>query len=331
MNQSQVVTLLSELGCKRVQVKSSGWVLASCPLAKWEHEKQTDAHPSFGVELVSQGASRVNCFSCGFRGTVSTLIWKYEKLSGKRLNGRALKASTEAVDVLTTIARVRTGLKKMEPVKAILGGIELLSHHDQDPDTIWPESELDYFSELPEKLVSYLTGARKLTLETIKKFELRWHPDTERLAIPVRDLHGHLVGISGRSMKDNAYLKFQHTRGFHRNRYLYGEQFLKPQSRIVIVEGFFDAMKLTQYGYSSVALMGTHLSRVQTEKLVKYARSVVCMGDGDKAGRKAGKEWFAALNCRASTSLVEIGETLDPDDLSEEEASFWLDDVWRSE
>jgi DNA primase len=55
---------------------------------------------------------------------------------------------------------------------------------------------------------------------------------------------------------------------------------------VVIVEGFFDCMKVHQAGYKSVvALMGSTLSEPEMELLRETFQQTVLMLDGDNVGR----------------------------------------------
>ena len=54
---------------------------------------------------------------------------------------------------------------------------------------------------------------------------------------------------------------------------------------VVVVEGFFDCMKVTQAGFPCVALMGSTMSKTQEKLLEKGFGEVILMLDGDDAGR----------------------------------------------
>ena len=65
---------------------------------------------------------------------------------------------------------------------------------------------------------------------------------------------------------------------------------VKGELSVVLVEGFFDCMKVTQSGYRSVALMGSTMSKAQEDLLAEHFGHVVVMLDGDEAGRRATEE-----------------------------------------
>src|SRR6185312_6590537 len=70
-----------------------------------------------------------------------------------------------------------------------------------------------------------------------------------------------------------------------------------PEQPLVIVEGFFDCMKLHQHGHrKTVALMGSTMSATQEELIRKHTKSnshVIVMLDEDESGQ-AGREDIAA-------------------------------------
>ena len=57
---------------------------------------------------------------------------------------------------------------------------------------------------------------------------------------------------------------------------------------MVVVEGFFDCLKVHQAGVLGVvALMGSTLYEEQKRALLRHFRSIILMLDGDTAGRRA--------------------------------------------
>ncbi len=67
---------------------------------------------------------------------------------------------------------------------------------------------------------------------------------------------------------------------------------------VVLVEGFFDCIRVTQAEYACVALMGCSMSLEQEEQLGVHFRRVVTILDGDEAGRKAATEIAGRLVSR---------------------------------
>src|SRR5438045_6722527 len=113
-----------------------------------------------------------------------------------------------------------------------------------------------------------------------------------RNVIPIENERGELVAYAGRSI-DNAEPKYKLPAGFKKSQGLYNlSRALEEDSTgaVVLVEGFFDCIKVVQAEHACVALMGCSLSVEQETQLVGRFRNVAVMLDGDDAGRNAAVE-----------------------------------------
>jgi DNA primase len=85
---------------------------------------------------------------------------------------------------------------------------------------------------------------------------------------------------------------------------------------VVLVEGFFDAIRVHQAGLPCVvALMGSSLSLRQEELLKGHFDSIVLFLDGDAAGRRASQSIAARLVRALSVRLAAIPDGRQPDSL----------------
>lgn len=127
----------------------------------------------------------------------------------------------------------------------------------------------------------------------------------DRLMIPILDVKGRVIAFGGRILngddqKGPKYLNSPETPLFHKSRELYGLfETLKAHRnrppRIVVVEGYMDAISLRQFGFDYVvATLGTAITSEHIKTLFKYTDEVICCFDGDKAGREA--TWRAVQN-----------------------------------
>jgi hypothetical protein len=185
---------------------------------------------------------------------------------------------------------------------------------------VLPESTLDPIRTIPDFVMEYLTGPkRRLSLESIKMWELGWHAGVRRVAIPIRDAEGSLVGISGRAFYERQSPKYLHSSGFRRDYYLYGERLIKRGVKGFLCEGFFDVIYLHQMGYNAVAMLGSHLSRFQAEKLTQFFSELVIIPDGDGPGYEAAEKAQVQLASRLPTRIANVPEGKDPDELDSDE------------
>lgn len=155
----------------------------------------------------------------------------------------------------------------------------------------WKDLKVDhpYFADrglLPETVAAFGLG---FVVKGVLK---------NRVAIPIHGEKGELVAYACRwpGEPPDGTPKYKFTTGFKRSLELFNlirsihESIDQP---LIIVEGFFDCMKLWQCGLKRVvALMGSTLSVVQEELIRKHTDSrsqVIVMLNEDGAGR-AGRE-----------------------------------------
>jgi len=147
-----------------------------------------------------------------------------------------------------------------------------------------------------------------------------------RLMIPIRDPRGRVIAFGGRILGDGEpkYLNSPDTPLFDKGRTLYNLDKASPASRqtgrILVVEGYMDAIALAQAGFKDVvAPLGTALTEHQIERIWKMVEAPILCFDGDNAGQKAAMR--AALRAlpilRPSHSLnfISLPAGQDPDDL----------------
>ncbi len=140
------------------------------------------------------------------------------------------------------------------------------------------------------------------------------------MVFPIHNEGGELVAYAGRTM-DGREPRYLFPPGFHKSQVVFNlhraVEFAARQGGVaIVVEGFFDCLKVHQAGYGNVvALMGASLSDRQSELLHTYFRELVVMLDGDEAGRRASR-MLAARWPTAYMAWVPAG--CQPDQLSSE-------------
>jgi DNA primase len=140
------------------------------------------------------------------------------------------------------------------------------------------------------------------------------------MVFPIHDEGGELVAYAGRTM-DGREPRYLFPPGFRKSQVVFNlhravESAARQGGVGIVVEGFFDCLKVHQAGYGNVvALMGASISDRQSELLDTF-RELVVMLDGDEAGRRASRV-LAARWPAASMAWVPAG--WQPDQLSSEE------------
>ncbi|MEN3039776.1 MAG: toprim domain-containing protein [Candidatus Kryptonium sp.] len=130
-----------------------------------------------------------------------------------------------------------------------------------------------------------------------------------------------VVGWSYRYINEKKYV---HSSSFPRGKFLYGEHLLGSAKDCVVVEGFFDVLKVYQTGYQVVGILGTNCTKVQFVRLINMLppsvdSRIILFLDGDTAGSMASKKIYDEYSSLYKIVVVDrlIGQ--DPSDLTEEQ------------
>ena len=141
----------------------------------------------------------------------------------------------------------------------------------------------------------------------------------DRIAIPIHNSKGEVVAYAGRFVGEppEGTPKYKLPPGFRKSQELFNIDRAAKQPAdepLVIVEGFFDAMKLHQHGcHKVVALMGSTLSSAQEELIQQHTTSqshIIVMLDENDAGRAERED----IACRLSKfCFVRVYQFRQPD------------------
>jgi DNA primase len=142
-----------------------------------------------------------------------------------------------------------------------------------------------------------------------------------RLIFPIYDLASRVVGFGGRLLGpgEPKYLNSPESPTFSKGRLLYGlnwaKQAARRDERMLVVEGYFDVVRLIGAGVESVvAPMGTALTEDQAKLIRRYTTRVFLLYDSDKAGLKATfRSGDELLRQGASVQVVTLPDGEDPD------------------
>ena len=170
---------------------------------------------------------------------------------------------------------------------------------------------------------------RGLREGTAKHFGVGFFPGkgtmAGRFVIPIHNEMGVLIGYAGRAMDDElAESEGKYKTLFSKSLVVFNLHRVletgNERREIIVVEGFFDCMKIHQAGFPNVvALMGSELYEHQEELLTKHFDRVVLLLDGDEAGKDAMPEITVQLAKKCFVRVVELPDDVQPDKLSSEE------------
>jgi DNA primase len=148
-----------------------------------------------------------------------------------------------------------------------------------------------------------------------------------RMVIPIHDDSGHLVAYCGRSL-NGASPRYKLPSGFKKSLVLFNlhRAAARGQTTVVVVEGFFDCMKVHQAGWRNVvALMGASMSAEQERLLMERFTRIVLLLDGDAAGRSGSTAIAARLAGKCSVQDMQLSSARQPDQLDAEEIQKLLE------
>jgi DNA primase len=186
---------------------------------------------------------------------------------------------------------------------------------------------------------------RGLTPETIAYFGLGYASKgslSNRIAIPLEDEHGRLIGYAGRVVDDeqinaeNPRYKFPSAREREGKRYEFHKSLLvyhlfqipAKVSDLTIVEGFSSVWHLHQHGYvNTVALMGSDFSDAQAKLILQKVDldgQIALMPDGDDAGRRCARTLLEKLSPYRYVRWLKLDEGKQPTDCTSEQLQTML-------
>lgn len=175
---------------------------------------------------------------------------------------------------------------------------------------------------------------RGLTANTILRFGLGFCSSGSmagHVVVPIHNVEGRIVAYAGRWPGDppDETPKYKLPSGFRKSAELFNLHRAIEESDdqpLIIVEGFFDCMKLVQHGYNrTIALMGSTLSSVQEQLLREHTTPdtrIVLMFDEDEAGRAARAEIVQRLAIERFVKVAPLPEDAgQPEHLSDDQLS----------
>ena len=147
-----------------------------------------------------------------------------------------------------------------------------------------------------------------------------------RLVFPIFNSFNECIGFSARALEQTDFAKYLNTAEtivFQKGRVVFGIQFLKALKqqhlldKIILVEGQMDVVAMHKGGFkSTVACMGTALTKDHVTELKRYCENIVLCFDGDGAGKKATLRAIDMFrNENVNLKVVKLSGGKDPDEI----------------
>ncbi len=265
-----------------------------------------DTNPSMSVSREKQ---IYKCFSCGASGNAFNFLMDYEhidfkeavkilgeksgvEVSGIRVNAKTTKYDRyyEMYDIANKFYQNNINTKEGNGAKKYLES----RHID---DELIKEFGIGLSLSKNDSLINILFS-KNYSMKEIEDLGLATNNHDiymNRIMFPLHDINGRVVGFSGRIFDDsnaNKYMNTKETVIFKKGECLYNYHIARDYCRklkfVIIVEGFMDAIRLSQIGYKNViALMGTAMTNEQMNLVKKLSNNIYLSLDGDDAGQQA--------------------------------------------
>lgn len=323
------VDIVDLIGSYVSLVKRGRNYVGLCPF----HNEKT---PSFSV---NPDGHYFKCFGCGKSGDAITFLQEYEGLDFNE----AIKELAEKVHIDLGEAEFQkkqadysvyydinreAALYFMDNIKLDEAAISYLKNRNINVNSVL-EFGIGFALDSWDGLLNHLTkkGFSINDIEAanlIQKSEKRgtyYDLFRKRLIFPILDLKSRVVGFSGRIVGDGEpkYYNSRDSVIFKKGNLLFGLNLVQKKSdrsRIMLVEGNIDVVKLHQMGINYVvAALGTAFTDRQATLLKRYGKEVYLCLDGDFAGQKATVRDIEILrNIGVVPKIVVIPDNMDPDE-----------------
>lgn len=294
--------------------------------------------PSFSV---SPDRQIFHCFGCGVGGNTYTFLMKIEGIGFKE----AIEQLAEKANIqLPTIQNAEENAK--EELKAKVYKINQFTAEFYHQNLYKPTA----------KNAQEYVKKRKLTQNTLETFKIGFSGKYDelykslktqgfgekeilesglvikndkgqfidmyrnRLMIPICDIRGRVIAFGGRVLDDSKpkYINSPENVVYSKGRHLFGLNVAKKDcsKKLLIVEGYMDAISLYQRGITNVvAALGTALTEQQGWLLRKSTEQVILGFDADTAGQTAiarSMEILQKMGC--DMRVLQIDGAKDPDE-----------------
>lgn len=327
-NRNDIVDIISQY----VVLKRSGRnFFGLCPFHK-------EKSPSFSV---SPDKQIFHCFGCGVGGNVFHFLSKIENLSFRETIEMLAEKSGIELPVLegeqdSQLLKQKAKVYEINQIAAEFYHENLYQSSAKLAQEYVKKRKLDNYT-LKTFLIGYsgkynelytLLNQKGFTEEEILasslvnktqdgKFIDRFRG---RLMFPIQDTRNRVIAFGGRVLDDSKpkYINSPENIVYSKGRHLFGLNIAKKNDikKIIIVEGYMDAISLHQRGISNVvASLGTAMTEAQGRLLRKSSQQVIIGYDSDGAGQAAtmrGLEILQGLGC--DVRILQMEGAKDPDE-----------------
>ena len=235
--------------------------------------------PSFSVNTDKQ---RFYDFSSGHFGNVLEFICKYNDCSFK-----------DGVKILKDYAKIDESSEERISQRLLATSIakkyrKSNKQRKESKSSVLPDDYMARYEFNEEKLQPWLDEG--ISIESIKKFQVRYDPFSDRIVYPIRDMSGRIINVGGRTLdpnyKEKKLRKYTYFKplgvldtiyGFSENR----DEILEKKE-IILFEGAKSVMLADTWGIRNTgAILTSHLNPNQFKLLIKMGVRIVFALDAE--------------------------------------------------
>ena len=294
--------------------------------------------PSFSV---SPDKQIFHCFGCGVGGNAITFISKIEGIGFKEAIENLAERANIQLPTLKNNVDTRKEILKSKVLKVNNFTAEYYHNKLYKPESKIAQEYIKKRKLNNETLKSFMIGFSGNFDELYRALRKEGFEDEEilesglvnrndkgmyidryrnRLMIPILDVRNRVIAFGGRVLDDSKpkYINSPENIAYVKGRNLFGLNVAKKgdTKKLLVVEGYMDAISLHQRGITNVvASLGTALTEQQGWLLRKNSEQIILGFDSDGAGQNAiirAMELLQNMGC--DMRILQLEGAKDPDE-----------------
>lgn len=278
-------TTLQAVGIRPARVDEEE-VWARCP-GHLDRTGSEDHQPSWSI---NRETGVHHCFSCGYSGTLTTLL--ADRLGTSNIFEIHAFLRERGASIVQAIQRRRSQPLRSAPAARPVS-----------------ESMLAVYTDPPR----WALRQRRLSAEACAHHGVRWDGRREAWVLPIRERDGALLGWQIKS--DRIFRNFPV--GVKKSQTLFGAHVFTG-TLAILVESPLDAVRLTAEGHpGALASYGVEVSPAQLKLVLELADTLLLALDNDAAGRRKTRELLREWGPRQHTSTINYTQAEDCKDPGE--------------
>lgn len=164
-----------------------------------------------------------------------------------------------------------------------------------------------------------INSYRNFNRDILTQFGIKYCTENKRIIVPIH-YQEQCVGVSMRRTDNNPAKWIHQPTDIKTRQLLYNYDNIVKLKPLIIVEGAWDVLNYTQYGYENVvSTFGAHMTNEQMILILQTTYDIILAYDSDKAGIQATNKAIELLHNKVNISIANIPSGKDAGELTQEE------------